>query len=377
MKETAEFIFWVSLTLLTYSYAGYPILLLCICRSTGIRASESEPVEPSVSIVMPVFNEENVIAEKINNLLSLRYPNEKFEILIVSDASSDKTAEIVKSFRNEGVRLLELEKRTGKAGALNLGLADADGEVVVFTDASILLEPDALAEIVKPFQDPRIGCVSGEDHIDGGSGEGFYGRYELFLRNMESRAGSIVGASGCFYAQRRDLASGFKPGTAPDFHSVLETVEKGYRAITCRKARGYMGSVKSAKGEFRRKIRTLLRGITTLMVWKHLLNPGRYGLFAISLWSHKVLRWFGGVLLLNILCANIALAANPIYMAALILQIGFYLSAVFGLNGKWKLANRIYVRIPFFFCYANIATMVAVARFVKGDRQEIWEPTRR
>ena len=134
---------------------------------------------------------------------------------------------------------------------MNLGLQKAQNEIVIFSDASIILKPDALKKIVGKFIDPRIGCISGEDHIPGGGGEGAYGKYELALRNLENRAGSIVGASGCFYAQRRALCEPFREGMAPDFFSVLETVEKGYRAVTEPEATGVMKSVSDPQGSSR------------------------------------------------------------------------------------------------------------------------------
>ena len=177
------------------------------------------------------------------------------------------------------IKFYNLPERKGKAGALNRALLEACNEIVVFSDASIILEPNALKKIVNRFRSENIGCISGEDYIPGGGGEGAYGRYELFLRNLESSVGSIVGASGCFYAQRRSLCEPFKEGMAPDFLSVLKTVEKGYRAVTEPMARGVMESVSKSKQEFDRKVRTLLRGMTTLMAFKHLINPLQYGVF--------------------------------------------------------------------------------------------------
>ena len=330
-----------------------------------------------ISIIVPVHNEQRIIASKLENLLSLTYPRKQLEIIVVSDGSRDRTAEIVGSFLDRGVRFLELPKRTGKAGALNLGLRHASGEIIVFTDASIVLEPESLSELVQPFQDPRIGCVSGEDYIKGQSGERLYGRYELFLRNLESHIGSLVAASGCFYAQRRELISEFKPGMAPDFFSVLETVAKGRRAVSCPTARGFMGAVKSAGGEFQRKSRTLLRGITTLMAFKQLLNPLKHGLFAWSLWSHKVLRWLCGMLLIVIFLTNLALIQSPFYLALFLLQTGFYLAALIGLLGNENFREKLLIKIPLFFCVTNFSTILAWFKYLKGERQEIWEPSKR
>ena len=203
---------------------------------------------------------------------------------------------------------IALTGRNGKAGALNRALQEATEDIVVFTDASIMLAPDAIHRIVQPFTDPRVGCVSGEDRIEGAGGEGLYGRYELFVRRRESEIGSIVGASGSFYAQRRHLCEPFVPNLAPDFWSVLRVVEQGYRAISEPTAVGSMTHVSSMTDEFTRKVRTLLRGITTLWRYAHLMNPFAYGFFAVQLLSHKLARWLVPFFLAGALIASAVLA---------------------------------------------------------------------
>ncbi len=371
-------IFWISCCLIVYAYAGYPVLLTLLAsvprsREDRVRAGST----PSVSIIVPVYNEAKVIREKLRNLLELEPHGGDQEILVVSDCSSDGTDEIVAGFSGQGVRLHVLPERSGKGAALNLGVEKAGGEVVVFTDASIMLEKDALVRLLAVLQDSTVGCVSGEDHIRGGGDEGAYGRYELHLRNLESRVGSIVGASGCFYAQRRSLVVPFLPGMAPDFLSVLVTVREGYRAVTEPSAVGWMKAVPARRGEFPRKVRTLLRGMTTLFHFRRLLNPARYGLFALELWSHKVLRWLAGVLMAVALVSNTLLAHRPLYAGLLAIQVLFYSFAVLGWKGPRKVAEATVFRIPFFFCLANCAAIVALGKWISGARLEIWEPSKR
>jgi exosortase A-associated hydrolase 2 len=226
-------------------------------------------------VLVPAYNEAGVIGSKLDNLLGLDYPRDRLQLVVVSDGSTDGTNALLEAAAagDERLTTVLLDERRGKANALNQGLGRATGEIVVFSDSSILLDAQALRAIVKPFADPEVGCVSGEDHIPEGGGEGLYGRYELFLRNRESAVGSIVGASGSFYAERRALCRPFVDGLAPDFLSVLNTVEQGYRAVTEPAAFGFMSAVKHPGDEFRRKVRTLLRGITTLWVKRGLLNP--------------------------------------------------------------------------------------------------------
>lgn len=375
-QDVMKIVFWISVIAILYTYAGYPLLLLCLAKgSREQKNSMPHPgFQPEVSLIIPVYNEEKVIDDKIRNLISLDYPKDKMEIIVVSDASTDRTGAIVRQYEEGGVRFVEQGARKGKAAALNRGLVESKNEIIVFSDASILLKEDALRNIVRPFSNRSIGCVSGEDYIPGGGGEGAYGRYELFLRNLESRIGSIVGASGCFYAQRKSLYEPFPEGMAPDFFSVLKTVEKGYRAVTDATARGFMQSIPSHKGEFQRKVRTLLRGMTTIFHFKHMLNPFRYGIFAIKLISHKLLRWLVGVLLILLFLSNAFLLSSNIYASIFFVQIAFYGMAIIGGAG---ISGQIFFRIPLFFSIVNLSTLIAWVKYLLGYRQEIWEPSKR
>lgn len=371
-----KILFWVSCLTILYTYVGYPLLLKLWPK---IKDMETEyaarhHIEPSISLIIPVYNEEKVVREKIENTLSLDYPKDKREILVISDASNDRTPEIAKEYKGDGIRYYELPSRQGKAGALNLGLKNARNEIVVFSDAAIILEKDALRKIVGKFEDTGIGCISGEDYISGGGAEGAYGKYELALRNLENRVGSIVGASGCFYAQRRSLCDPFKKGMAPDFFSVLATAEKGYRAVTEPEATGVMKSISDLQGEFPRKVRTFLRGMTTLLHFKHLLNPFRYGVFSLQLISHKLLRWSTGVFLILLFVSNLCLIGSKFYLTLFLLQIAFYALALIGWVG---MARPFIFRVPLFFLMVNLSALVAWVKYFNGVRQEIWEPSKR
>lgn len=370
IELAAQIAFWGGTALVFYSYAGYPLILLLLPK---LKCREADtPHEPAVSVIIPVHNEERVIREKIENTLALEYPEDRREIIIVSDGSTDRTAEIAREYEQR-VILCNMFERKGKAAALNAGVSMAAHGIIVFSDASIMLAPDALRNIVRKFADPRIGCISGEDKIKGGGNEGLYGKYELFIRNLESRSGSIVGASGCFYAQRRELCDTFPPGMAPDFFSVLATVCRGYRAVTEPAAVGFMNDVADARDSFGRKVRTLLRGITTLMHFKSMLHPLRYGMFSLRLISHKILRWSTGVCLVLIFTASLLLAGHPLFKAALALQAVFYACAALGLLGTSGAAFRI----PLFFMVVNVSALIAWFKYFTGVRQELWEPSKR
>jgi glycosyltransferase involved in cell wall biosynthesis len=372
-----EALFWIAVFGVVYPYFGYPLVLIAlrvfIRRSSPFASGEP----PSVSMIIPVHNEAVRIREKVANTAGLLYPSGRLEVLFVSDGSTDDTVSLIRSCAPPDMHVIELPRRGGKAAALNAGLARAGGDVVVFSDASIQLEPESLARLVMPFGDPAIGCVSGEDRIAETGGEGLYGRYELALRRLESDVHSIVGASGSFYAQRRALCQPFVEGLAPDFLSVLRTVEQGYRAVSEATAVGSMTSLRDPRREFERKVRTLIRGLTTLFAHLHLLNPFRYGWFAFLLFSHKVLRWTAPVFLLAALVSALALAGSPLYLAAFVAQAVFYAAGLAALAGIGGVDRSLLGRVALYFSSSNAAVALAWLQYARGVRQELWTPSRR
>jgi cellulose synthase/poly-beta-1,6-N-acetylglucosamine synthase-like glycosyltransferase len=372
-------LFWLSLLGSVYAYFGYPLILwgvACILGSRRGSSTNAGTYAPPTTILIPVHNEGAIIGRKVENTLALDYGG-KLEVIVISDGSTDDTVAQLESFDDHRLRIVDLRDRGGKARALNEGLAVATGEIIVFSDASILLDQNAIAAIVKPFADPRIGCVSGEDYIEGGGGEGLYGRYELFLRNLESRLGSIVGASGSFYAQRRGLVNDFGEGLAPDFLSVLATIEKGYRAISTPAAFGYMTALTSTRDEFRRKVRTIVRGMAALFSRKRLLNPFKHPAFAFCLWSHKVVRWCVPFFLLGLFVGSLALVRTPFYGLAFVGQVAFYVAAGLAHLDFRFVATSAAGRIPLYFVAVNAAIVAAWWLFISGVRQELWAPTKR
>ncbi|MCW8934254.1 MAG: glycosyltransferase family 2 protein [Gammaproteobacteria bacterium] len=375
-------LFWVSLAAIFYAYFGYPLILVILGKLKDIFSPEvhetyPEDSAPDITIIIPAHNEEQVIEAKIRNTLSLYYPG-KIQVLVVSDGSSDNTVSITNKFIDDKrLFLLELTERSGKAQALNRALKEVTGDIVIFSDASILLEEKSVWEIVQPFTDKNIGCVSGEDIIEEAGGEGLYGLYELFLRNQESKIGSIVGASGSFYAQRTHLIDPFLEGLAPDFLSVMNTVEKGYRVISYSPARGTMTAVQSSKDEFQRKVRTLIRGMTALFKKTNLLNPFNNPLFSLFLWSHKIMRWLVPFFLLFTLLSSVVLIDNLFYEIMLYLQLAFYLIALMGALGVEKVLDTIPGKIALYFTSVNVAIAIAWFKYFTGVRQELWIPSKR
>jgi hypothetical protein len=371
-------LFWIGVAGVLYPYFGYPLLLWVLGKVVGRQdTAVAGEALPRISMIIPVHNEASRVGRKIVNTAALDYPAERLEVLWISDGSTDDTVPLIRASATPAMRIVELAERGGKAAALNAGLANASHEVLVFSDASIELEPGSLRQIVRRFQDPAIGCISGEDRIAGSGGEAMYGRYELLLRRLESDVHSIVGASGSFYAQRKAICAPFTEGHAPDFLSVLRTVEQGYRAVTEANAVGSMTSVKDPRQEFERKVRTLIRGLTTLFAHAGVLNPFRHGLFAFEMVSHKLMRWLAPVFLLIVLLAPIGLLGSPFYLAAFVAQVAFY---VIALGALWQIAglHRLFVgKLALYFASVNLAILVAWVRYSQGVRQELWTPSHR
>lgn len=372
-----QLLFWLSVLGVIYPYLGYPLLLKLIgtVRRRPVVAPAADV--PTVTMIIPVHNEAKRIARKVANTAALRYPPERLQVLFISDGSTDRTVEMIREAATPSMTVIELPTRAGKAAGLNAGLAAAVHEIIVFSDASIELEPDSLRHLVGPFADAGIGCVSGEDRIAEAGGEGLYGRYELMLRRFESSVHSIVGASGSFYAQRRSLCAPFTEGLAPDFLSVLRTVEQGARAVSEPTAVGSMTSVKDPRQEFQRKARTLLRGLTTLFDYAHLLNPFAYGWFAFLLFSHKVMRWTAPLFLLGTLLTALLLLPAPFYLLVFLAQLVFYLAALAALYGVAGLERTLLGKVALYFTSSNAAVFVAWLQWARGVRQELWTPSQR
>jgi cellulose synthase/poly-beta-1,6-N-acetylglucosamine synthase-like glycosyltransferase len=371
-------LFWISLFAVVYPYAIYPALLVAWNRLTGRRPLTPDLAHrPSVSVILPVHNEARRIEAKVQNLLALDYPVDRLQLIVIGDGCTDDTLEHAARAGGTRVIVRPLPDRAGKAAALNAGLERATGEIVVFTDAGILLERGALASLVGHFAQAGVGCVSGEDYVEGGGSEGLYGRMELFVRREEARLHSIAGASGCFYGMRRALCRPFRPGMAPDFLSVLDTVRSGYRAVCEPAARGAMTATSSQRAEFSRKARTFLRGLTALFGNAALLNPLRYPTFSFILWSHKLMRWLGPVSLALCLVSAFAMRHQPLYAFMLYAQFAFYAVALAALAWPGTVGRIGLARISGFFLLANLAAGQALLQWLAGVRQELWEPTRR
>jgi cellulose synthase/poly-beta-1,6-N-acetylglucosamine synthase-like glycosyltransferase len=337
---------------------------------------------PRVSIVIAARNEADKIRHKLEHTLALRYPTARLEVLVASDASDDRTDEIVEAYTARGVRLVRAPQRNGKEYVQGLAVAVATGEIMVFTDSATILEPDALRRLLRNFADPSIGAVSTEDCLvdaaGNPTGEGLYVRYEMWVRRLESRFHSIVGLSGSCFAIRRELCTPWPANLASDFRAALQTARAGYRSIADASARARFVAVASTKAEMRRKVRTFLRGITVLMAHVDLLNPVRHGRFAFQLGSHKLLRFLAPILLLIALVASglAGLAGDGLLLILFGLQAAFYIVGY--VSGVAPLLQRLpLVRVAHFFTMVQCAMLVAWVKYVRGEQSVTWEPSRR
>jgi glycosyltransferase involved in cell wall biosynthesis len=375
-----EIILIVSLLLVCFAYFGYPASLYMF-RVFIKKDVKKEEFFTEVTMIITAYNEEKRIKEKLDNTLALDYPHDNLHILVASDGSTDTTNEIIKDYEKSGIALLAIEHRGGKENAQKEAVQRANGEVIVFSDVATLLDPDGLKEIVSNFADASVGCVSSEDRLidkDGKpSGEGFYVRYEMWLRRLESRVASLVGLSGSFFAARKDVCQDFSGEMQSDFRTVLNSIKMGLRGVSDPDAIGYYQDVSDEKREFDRKIRTVVRGLTVFFRNLEFLNPFQYGLFSYQCFCHKLLRWLVPLFLLIALVSNAILAAqSSVFFILLLGQILFYAAAFWG----WRHENgdtNIFVKIPMYFVAVNASILVAWWRYLRGQRVVMWTPSER
>jgi len=376
----------IALAFAAYTYVGYPLLLGLTGLFRRGRPPAALPAEwPAISIVLPVYNEEAVVRQTLDNLLQLEYPADRRQILVLSDASTDRTDAIVREYAGRGVELLRLPRRGGKTAAENAALPLLRGDIIVTTDASARPERGALKALIASFADPTVGVASGHyvsvARVDGHAnhGESWYVGYDMWVRQLETRVAGIPGAAGCFHAVRAPIHLRVLPEEiSRDFAAALLAREQGLRTVSVEGAVCTVPRVPSLQKEYRRKVRTIVRGWHTLHFKRALLNPFRHGLFAWILASHKVCRWVIPHVALPALVALVCLA-QTFWWA----RWGAGLAATAGLCAAlawwWPEDRRLpkVVALPAYLVVGNVAALSASVRAIKGERTPVWEPTRR
>ncbi|HEX2958331.1 MAG TPA: glycosyltransferase family 2 protein [Chitinispirillaceae bacterium] len=373
------YVFWFSVFLAFFSYFGYPVTLILV-SAVSRKMFLREPVTPSVSLIITAYNEEKRIREKLENTMKLDYPKELLQIIVASDGSTDKTHDIVREYEDRGVELFIVQDRKGKENAQAQAVKIARGDIVVFSDTATRLDPQGIREIVSNFADPSIGCVSSEDKMisDDSSdvgGEGFYVKYEMWLRKLESRINSVVGLSGSFFAARREVCNDFSPKMQSDFRTLLSSMKKGLRGVSDPNAIGYYQDIKDKSREFHRKVRTVLRGLTVFFNHLEFLNFFQFGFFSYQYFCHKLMRWLVPVFLLTaFVSGGVLMAHSGFYRILFALQAAFYVLAFAGILLP-ALTRIVFIKIPSFFVVVNASIFVAWLKFFKGERVTHWQPS--
>jgi len=395
---TINVIFWASLFLIFYSYVGYGILVWILVkiksaigpakrRGQSATGSGQPNPYPAVALVVAAYNEEDFIREKMSNTLALDYPKDKLELVFITDGSTDSTPDIIREFPQ--VLLLHQPERRGKVAAMNRAIQHVQSPLVIFCDANTLLNKDCVREIVKHYEDPKVGGVAGEKKImqqgkdaAAAAGEGLYWKYESFLKRLDSALFTTVGAAGELFSVRKALFEQAPEGTIiEDFVQSLKLVINGY--VVRYEPNAYAAEAPSAsiKDEMKRKVRICAGAFQAMVLLKELFNIFRFPVASFQFISHRILRWtVCPVALVLLLISNgliVALGGGLFYQVILVLQVLFYITGITG----WIYASRNIrlkaVYIPFYFLFMNLSVFIGFNRFLRNKQTVLWEKAAR
>jgi len=375
-------IFFTCLSVIIYTYFGYPLLLVLMTAGKKELQPVSSDNLPCVSFIISAHNEETIIGEKLLNTFELDYPQDRLEIVVVSDGSEDTTPSIVRQFENRNVRLVEIREHVGKTPAQNEAVRQTSGEILVFSDANSMFDTQSVKKLVGMFSDGRVGCVCGElryrntGETSIGKSESTYWRYEQFCKKRESLLGSLLGVNGAIYSIRCSCFVELNEDIISDFILPMEIYGSGSEVRYCSQAVAYENTSKSYEDEFRRKKRIIVRSFYGLLKNARFLNPFSYGFFAVEIWSHKLLRWFVPVMLTGMLVTSALLMHNIFFRYAFITQVVFYLLALLGMAGGEKTRKLSIFYIPYYFSVINIAALLALCEMLMGKRYRTWSTKR-
>lgn len=390
-----QLFFWTALFIIFYSYLGYGIVLFILVklkRAFGLskETETNEAYEPEVTLFVSAFNEKDYLDTKVNNSKSLNYKQSKVQQVWVTDGSDDGTPDLLKKYSE--VTVYHKNERLGKIAAMNRGMQFVKTPIVIFSDANTDLGKDSIKEIVRLFQDPKVGCVSGEKRIyskdadnAAGAGEGLYWKYESQLKKWDAELYSVVGAAGELFAIRSELWQEVEKDTLlDDFMISLRVAMSGYTIQYNPNAYAIETASTNVKEELKRKIRISAGGIQSVVRLRDLLNIFKYGTLSFQYISHRVLRWtLTPLLLLLLFPANLFLALETgifswsIYSLLFIGQVVFYVAA---LTGWFLEARQIRLKIlfiPYYFFIMNLSVFLGFARYIKGSQSVNWERAQR
>ena len=387
MIQLALYFFWIGIFVVVYTYLGYGVVifLLSKIKKRAIPVMDRSHW-PATTLLIAAFNEEDFIEEKIKNSFELDYPDDKLSILIVTDGSSDRTAEIVKHYPR--IQHFHENARKGKIHAVSRVMKFVQTPTVVFCDANTFLNPQALKKIIRHYDDETVGGVAGEKRIfkkeddnASGAGEGLYWKYESFLKKKDAEVYSIVGAAGELFSIRTELyQDDLENMIIEDFYLSLKIAMKGYRFAYEPEATATESASASVREEWKRKVRICAGGFQAMLKLKGLLNPFKYGILAFQYFSHRVLRWTLAPLFLPvILISNAVLAwsGSRFYLLSLVLQLAFYALAGLGYIFQDKKISIKGFFVPYYFAVMNVSVYFGFIRFIKGQQSAVWEKSKR
>ena len=377
-------LFFIFLVLLLYTYLGYPIVLSMLQKYSSTRiVQEPDPIYSiPVSIIISCFNEETQIAAKIENTLQLHYSGEQMEIIVISDGSTDRTVEIAREYEDQGVRVIDEPARKGKTAVQNQAVKVAKNEIIIFSDADVMYQLDAVQKLVRHFGDNRVAGVGGEVifttdvQSSVSSQENLFRRYEKYIKRLENRFGNLIGFTGAIYAVRKSLYIPLSGAVISDFIESLVLARNGYTLRYEPEAIAVESVEYNYQNEYSRKMRTILRGLNGIKTITDILNPLRYGMLAFQVFSHKICRWGVPLFLIGLFFSNLLLLGSLWFNLVFGMQLLLYL---FALLGWFFHANDRKLRIfsvPFYFVLVNYAALIALVKFIAGKNIIAWRPQR-
>ena len=387
-----NFIFWLSLAIIFYSYVGYGMLVWVLVRikkmwKGNLEAKKNAEEFPHVALVVAAYNEQDFIERKIANTFGLDYPKDRLEVIFITDGSTDLTPDIIR--KHPSIHLLHQPERKGKVAAMNRAIRQVQAPLVIFCDANTLLNKECIQNIVRHYADPKVGGVAGEKRIwqnsadaAAAAGEGLYWKYESYLKKLDSELYTTVGAAGELFSVRKELFEAAPEGTIiEDFVQSLKLCVNGY--VVRYEPNAYAAEAPSAsiKEEMKRKVRICAGAFQAMILLKDLFNVFKYPVVSFQFISHRILRWtLCPVALITLLISNlliVLMSPSLFFTVALLLQGAFYAMGITGWIFASKNIRLKAVYIPFYFLFMNISVFIGFNRFIRNKQTVLWEKAAR
>ncbi len=394
MENIFLILFWTGIFVTFYVYIFYGVIVetLLFIKKNLLNRKHETPIYkehglPEITVIIAAYNEQDFIAEKIENTFETNYPKNKLNVWVVADGSTDNTSSIAAAF--EGVKVFFKPERKGKIHAVNRVMKKVQTPITIFTDANTFLNIEALHNLVHPFKDPNTGVVAGEKKVlstekdsAAGAGEGFYWKYESWLKSADAQLYSTMGAAGELFAIKTTLYREISSDTLiEDFVLSMQIAAEGYKIAYAPKAIASELPSANVKEEEKRKIRIAAGGLQAVWRLRKIMNPIKYPLLSFQFVSHRALRWTLAPLSLPIiLLSNIGLAVesnHTIYRYALLLQVGFYaLAFAFYLLKDKNFKSKV-LFVPFYFTMMNLSVFKGLLRLINNQQSVVWEKAKR